>query len=102
MVIKEVFIQAVQSLISHRTRALMTMTGISWGIVAVVMLMAYGNGFHTALMVGFKRAFSTGTVVIWNGQTSMQAGGERAGKKYASGRRHGAAQTTRRHQVCQS
>ena len=81
MVIKEVFIQAVQSLISHRTRALMTMTGISWGIVAVVMLMAYGNGFHTALMVGFKRAFSTGTVVIWNGQTSMQAGGERAGKK---------------------
>lgn len=81
MVIKEVFIQAVQSLISHRTRAMMTMTGISWGIVAVVMLMAYGNGFHTALMVGFKRAFSTGTVVIWNGQTSMQAGGERAGKK---------------------
>ncbi len=81
MIIKEVFIQAISSLAGHRIRALMTMTGIAWGIVAVVLLMAYGNGFHNAIMVGFKRAFSTGTVVIWNGQTSMQAGGERAGKR---------------------
>jgi putative ABC transport system permease protein len=81
MVIKEVFIQAIQALVGHRIRAVMTMTGIAWGIVAVVLLMAYGNGFHNAIMVGFKRAFSTGTVVAWNGQTSMQAGGERAGKR---------------------
>jgi putative ABC transport system permease protein len=81
MIIKEVFIQAIQSLVSHRIRALMTMTGIAWGIVAVVLLMAYGNGFHNALAVGFRRAFSNGTVVIWNGQTSMQAGGERAGRR---------------------
>jgi len=81
MVIKEVFIQAIQALVGHRVRALMTMTGIAWGIVAVVLLMAYGNGFHNALTVGFRRAFSNGTVVIWNGQTSMQAGGERAGRR---------------------
>ncbi|QQS47587.1 MAG: ABC transporter permease [Acidobacteriota bacterium] len=81
MVIKEVFLQSIQSLISQRVRALMTMTGIAWGIVAVVMLMAYGNGFHNAIEVGFRRAFSSGTVVVWPGQTSMQAGGERAGKK---------------------
>src|SRR5215510_5859025 len=81
MVIKEVFIQAIQALIGHRIRAVMTMTGIAWGIVAVVLLMAYGNGFHNALAVGFRRAFSNGTVVIWNGQTSMQAGGERAGRR---------------------
>jgi putative ABC transport system permease protein len=80
MVIKEVFIQAIQSLVGHRIRAIMTMTGIAWGIVAVVLLMAYGNGFHNAIAVGFHRAFSNGTVVIWNGQTSMQAGGERAGR----------------------
>ncbi|HMV50879.1 MAG TPA: ABC transporter permease [Blastocatellia bacterium] len=81
MILKEVFIQAIQSLIGHRIRAVMTMTGIAWGIVAVVLLMAYGNGFHTAIAVGFHRAFSDGTVVIWNGQTSMQAGGERAGRR---------------------
>ncbi len=81
MILKEVFVQAIQSLVSHRIRAAMTMTGIAWGIVAVVLLMAYGNGFHNALAVGFRRAFSNGTVVIWNGQTSMQAGGERAGRR---------------------
>ncbi|MBL8169270.1 MAG: ABC transporter permease [Acidobacteria bacterium] len=81
MILKEVFLQAIQSLLGHRFRALMTMTGIAWGIVAVVLLMAYGNGFHEAIFVGFRRAFSNGTVVIWNGQTSMQAGGERAGKR---------------------
>ncbi|MDX2045121.1 MAG: ABC transporter permease [Acidobacteriota bacterium] len=81
MILKEVFVQAIQSLVSHRIRAAMTMTGIAWGIVAVVLLMAYGNGFHTAIETGFRRAFSNGTVVIWNGQTSMQAGGERAGRR---------------------
>lgn len=81
MIIKEVFLQAIQALIGHRIRAAMTMTGIAWGIVAVVLLMAYGNGFHNAIEVGFRRAFSNGTVVIWNGQTSLQAGGERAGRR---------------------
>ncbi|MFN0085934.1 MAG: ABC transporter permease [Blastocatellia bacterium] len=81
MILKEAFSQAIQSLAGHRARGMMTMTGIAWGIVAVVLLMAYGNGFHNAISVGFRRAFSNGTVVIWNGQTSMQAGGERAGKR---------------------
>lgn len=81
MLLKEVLFQAVYALIGHRFRATMTMLGIAWGIVAVVLLMAYGNGFQTALTVGFRRAFSDGTAVIWNGQTSMQAGGERAGKR---------------------
>ena len=81
MILKEVFIQAINALIGHRVRAVMTMTGIAWGIVAVVLLMAYGNGFHNAIMTGFRRAFSNGTVVVWNGQTSMQAGGERAGRR---------------------
>ncbi len=81
MILKEVFLQAIQSLVGHRIRAVMTMTGIAWGIVAVVLLMAYGNGFHNAIEVGFRRAFSNGTVVIWNGQTSMQAGGERSGRR---------------------
>jgi putative ABC transport system permease protein len=81
MLTREVFEQAIYSLISHRFRASLTMLGIAWGIVAVVLLMAYGNGFDEALMVGFRRAFSNGTVVIWPGQTSMQAGGERAGRR---------------------
>jgi putative ABC transport system permease protein len=57
------------------------MLGISWGIVTVVLLMAYGSGFQRALMYGFRNAFSPGTVLVGGGQTSMQAGGERSGRR---------------------
>src|SRR5262245_10023884 len=80
MIFKEVLIQAATSLINHRFRATMTMLGISWGIVTVVLLMAYGNGFNSAILFGFRGAFSDGVVVMYGGQTSKQAGGERAGK----------------------
>jgi putative ABC transport system permease protein len=80
MVFKEVILQALTALINHRFRAAMTMLGISWGIVTVVLLMAYGDGFHNALIVGFRGAFSDGVVITYGGQTSAQAGGERAGR----------------------
>jgi putative ABC transport system permease protein len=77
----EVVLQARDSLVAQRFRASLTMLGIAWGIVTVVLLMAYGNGFHRALLVGFQNAFSQGTVVMYGGQTSAQAGGERAGRR---------------------
>jgi putative ABC transport system permease protein len=80
MVFREVILQALTALINHRFRAALTMLGISWGIVTVVLLMAYGDGFHRALMVGFRGAFSDGVVITYGGQTSRQAGGERAGR----------------------
>src|SRR5215468_6474825 len=80
MVVREVTLQALIALTNHRFRAAMTMLGISWGIVTVVLLMAYGDGFHRALVVGFRGAFSDGVVITYGGQTSAQAGGERAGR----------------------
>ena len=67
--------------LAHRFRAALTMLGISWGIVTVVLLMAYGTGFQRAIMYGFRNAFSQGTVLVGSGQTSMQAGGERSGRR---------------------
>ena len=81
MLLKEVVAQAWHSLVTHRFRASLTMLGTAWGIVTVVLLMAYGEGFHRALLVGFQNAFSRGTVVIYGGDTSLQAGGERAGRR---------------------
>jgi putative ABC transport system permease protein len=78
---REVVSQAIGSLMAHRFRAALTMLGISWGIVTVVLLMAYGGGFQRALMYGFRNAFSPGTVLVGSGQTSMQAGGERSGRR---------------------
>ncbi len=80
-VLREVVREACYGLYHHRFRAALSMLGISWGIVSVVMLLAYGNGFGAALEAGFRGAFSDGVVVAWPGQTSLQAGGERAGKR---------------------
>jgi putative ABC transport system permease protein len=79
--LREVVREACYGLYHHRFRAALSMLGISWGIVSVVVLLAYGDGFRGALDAGFRGAFSDGTVVVWPGQTSMQAGGERAGKR---------------------
>ncbi len=79
--LRDIFTEACVGLYHHRFRAALSMLGISWGIVSVVVLLAYGDGFRSALDAGFRGAFSDGTVVVWPGQTSLQAGGERAGKR---------------------
>ncbi len=73
--------EALHGLARHRLRAGLSALGISWGIVSVVMLLAYGDGFARALAVAMRNAFSDGVVVVWPGQTSLQAGGERAGRR---------------------
>jgi putative ABC transport system permease protein len=79
--VREIVREACFGLYHHWFRAALSMLGISWGIISVVVLLAYGNGFRGALDAGFRGAFSDGTVVVWPGQTSLQAGGERAGKR---------------------
>jgi putative ABC transport system permease protein len=79
VVLGEIVREAAIGLLRHRTRAALSMLGISWGIVSVVMLLAYGEGFNQALLRGFHGAFDDGVSVLWPGQTSLQAGGERAG-----------------------
>ncbi|MEK6630471.1 MAG: ABC transporter permease, partial [Acidobacteriota bacterium] len=81
MLFMEIISQAWHSLVAHRFRAGLTTLGIAWGIVTVTSMMAYGNGFHAALIYGFSNAFTNGVAVIYGGQTSMQAGGQRAGRR---------------------
>lgn len=76
---REVLIQAWVALRRNPARSLLTMLGIVWGIVTVTLLIAYGNGFRFALVRAFD-AFGRSAVVCWPGQTSEQAGGERAGR----------------------
>src|SRR5207253_10240150 len=80
-ILRESLREAWFGLYHHRFRAALSMLGISWGIISVVVLLAYGDGFRGALDAGFRGAFSDGTVVVWPGQTSMQAGGGPGGKR---------------------
>src|SRR5499425_1225047 len=77
--LSEVFKEAWVALGRNRVRSLLTMTGISWGIVAVTLLLSYGSGFRSVLLYTFE-VFGKGAVICWPGTTSEQAGGERAGK----------------------
>jgi putative ABC transport system permease protein len=76
----EIFGQAWDSLRRQPVRSFLTMLGIVWGIAAVALLIAYGGGMRSTVMTTFA-AFGKDIVICWAGQTSEQAGGERAGKQ---------------------
>jgi len=77
---REVLVLAWGAVKRNPLRSTLTMLGITWGIVAVTLLIAYGSSFREVIMGGFN-AFGKSAVVGWPGQTSEQAGGERAGKR---------------------
>ena len=59
-------------------RTVLTMAGMAWGIATVVLLLAYGNGFATAIQNIFE-SFGATAVGVFPGRTSQQAGGNKAG-----------------------
>lgn len=79
---KEILKQALASLARNRTRSGLTLLGIAWGVACFVVLFAYGDGFTRALNLGMAY-FGDNVTIIWNGQTSKQAGGQRAGRRIA-------------------
>jgi putative ABC transport system permease protein len=80
MPIRELITQGWQSLLRNKLRSALTMLGIVWGLVCVVTLLAYGEGTGSTVYKAFSN-MSSGVLILWGGQTSMQAGGQRAGRK---------------------
>ena len=84
---RESFLQALDNLRANKLRSFLTMFGIMWGIVSIVVLSALGEGFqrgNDAVLREFGRNMS----IVWGSRTTMQAGGERAGRlRHADGRR---------------
>ena len=76
---KDVLSQAYAALRQNRRRSALTMLGMAWGIATVVLLLAYGTGFSTAIVNIFKAFASMQAIGIAGGRTSMQAGGNKAG-----------------------
>jgi len=80
MGLREIFLESFKSLARNRTRSLLTMLGIAWGLVTVVLLLSYGRSLGAAVFLAFE-GIGTNVEMMYGGQTSMQAGGQRAGKK---------------------
>jgi putative ABC transport system permease protein len=80
MFLQELIAQSWQALMRNRLRSVLTMLGIVWGLVSVVILLAYGQGLGGSVLHAFMN-MGDNVIVVMPGQTSMQAGGQRAGKK---------------------
>lgn len=72
--------EAFAALRFNRQRTLLTILSLAWGVTCFVILYSYGEGFQYALTTCFK-AVGSDLILMFGGQTSTQAGGERAGHK---------------------
>ncbi|HVN21761.1 MAG TPA: ABC transporter permease [Dongiaceae bacterium] len=79
MLAKDILSEAYVALRNNRRRSAITILGMAWGIATVVLLLAYGTGFSTAIVNIFKSFASMQAMVVVGGRTSMQAGGNKAG-----------------------
>lgn len=79
MTIRSVLGEAAAALKFNRQRSLLTMTSLAWGVACFVILYSYGEGFGYALRTSFQ-AVGQDLVLMFGGQTSTQAGGERSGR----------------------
>src|SRR5512142_3107204 len=80
MGLTEIIVQGWQALLRHRLRSILTMLGITWGLVTVVLLLGYGQGVGESVLNAFL-GIGNNVIIVWGGQTSMQAGGERSGRR---------------------
>ena len=80
MRIRELIVQSWDALARNRLRSILTMMGIVWGLTTVVLLLGYGQSVSAGVLNAFL-GIGNNVIMIWEGQTSMQAGGQRAGKR---------------------
>ena len=75
----ELVTQTVANLTANKLRSFLTMFGIAWGVVSMVLMAALGEGFQRGNQHVLEE-LGKNIVIIRNGRTAMQAGGERAGR----------------------
>src|SRR5438045_7651363 len=76
----EILSQVAGNLRANKLRSVLTMFGILWGVISVVVLSASGEGFQRGNQHVLEE-LGKNVGIIWGGRTSLQAGGERAGRR---------------------
>ena len=77
---REAIIQVFQNLRANKLRSFLTMVGILWGVISVVILSATGEGFRRGNQHVLEE-LGRNIAIVWGGRTSMQVGGERSGRR---------------------
>src|SRR5438309_1002101 len=79
MVFRDLIGDVLRTLWVHKLRTFLTMFGIAWGIVSIVLMVAAGEGLRKG-QEEQARTFGKDVMIVFHGRTSMQAGGLRAGR----------------------
>jgi len=79
MVLRDLFRDVLRTLWSHKLRTFLTMFGIAWGIVSIVLMVAAGEGLRKG-QEEQARNLGKDILIVFHGRTSMQVGGARAGR----------------------
>jgi len=75
----ELIAQVLVNLRANKLRSFLTMFGILWGVISVVILSATGEGFQRGNQHVLEE-LGKNVGIVWGGRTSTQAGGERSGR----------------------
>jgi len=79
MTLRDLFSDVLRTLWSHKLRAFLTMFGIAWGIVSIVLMVAAGEGLRKG-QAEQARNLGKDVMIVFHGRTSLQAGGTHAGR----------------------
>ncbi|MGC1372840.1 MAG: ABC transporter permease [Candidatus Sulfotelmatobacter sp.] len=79
MTLRDLFLDVLRTLWAHKMRAFLTMFGIAWGIVSIVLMVAAGEGLEKGQEAQAK-TLGKDIMIIFHGRTSLQAGGTHAGR----------------------
>ncbi|WP_108649618.1 ABC transporter permease [Dongshaea marina] len=69
MQLRDLVQQSFNSISAHKLRSALAIVSILWGTMAVVMLLALGEGFYQANSAQFQR-FLSDTITVYPGATS--------------------------------
>lgn len=76
----ELLREFLQDLKTQRTRAFLTLLAITWGTIAVVLLLAFGEGLGTQMLAGLTNAGSR-IMILYGGETGMAFEGSPKGRR---------------------
>ncbi len=79
MVLRDLIGDVLRTLWAHKLRTFLTMFGIAWGIVSIVLMVAAGEGLRKG-QEDQARNLGKDILIVFHGRTSLQAGGTRAGR----------------------
>src|ERR1700758_2833654 len=79
MTLRDLVLDVLRTLWAHKLRTFLTMFGIAWGIVSIVLMVAAGEGLRKG-QADQAKTLGKDVMIVFHGRTSLQAGGIHAGR----------------------